>query len=187
MKNMSVPGATSDLAVQIHQLAPLISRYDQGPFRIFHPDFAVHNVIVDEEYNILSVIDWEFAFTGPFELATQQALRHQTYPLSILAKVPGATDMYGNVIDEKWCKAFRERDEFIVALSRKEKQLGVSLPMSTSVNSVEADVWWLLQMWAQKKPWILNYPPGLKEGVDTILKIIKERGTMEADVRPQQS
>lgn len=183
---MSVPGATSDLAAQIHHLAPFISRHDRGPFRIFHPDFALHNVIVDDEYNILSVIDWEFAFAGPFEFATQQALQHQTYPLSILAKIPGVTDRCGNVIDEKWCKAFQERDQFIVALSHKEKEFGVSLAMSTSVNSVEADVWWLQQMWAQKKPWILNYPPGLKEGVDTILKFIRERGRMEADVHPHQ-
>lgn len=175
-------GATSDLAAQIHRLASFISRHDRGPFRIFHPDFAVHNVIIDDEYNILSLIDWEFAFAGPFELATQQALRHQTYPLSILAKVPGATDIHGNVIDEKWCKAFRERDEFIGALSSQEKQLGVPLLMSTSVNSVEADICWLIQMWTQKKPWILNYPPGLEEGVDAILKVIKGRRTKEADV-----
>ena len=74
--------------------------HGRGPFRIFHPDFAVHNVIFDDEYNLLSLIDWDFAFAGPFELATQQALRHRTYPLPILAKIPGATDIYGNVIDK---------------------------------------------------------------------------------------
>lgn len=127
---------------------------------------------------MLSVIDWEFAFAGPCELATQQALRHQTCPLSILAKIPGTTDGYGNVIGEIWCKAFRDRDLFIAALSHKEKQLGVSPVISTSVNNVEADVWWLQQMWAQKVPWILNYPPGLK---DAILKLIRERGRTEVD------
>jgi hypothetical protein len=173
-KHLYVSSATSDLPVRIHELAPFISRSDRGPFRILHPDFAVHNVIVDEGYNILSVIDWEFAYVGPCELATQQALRHQTYPLPILTRIPGITDKDGNIIDKQWCNLFQQRDEFIGAVSRQEKRLGVPLLMSTSINGVQADVWWLMQMWSQKKPWILNYPPSVDEGVSTILDTLKE-------------
>lgn len=171
---MCPPGATSDLSTQISQLAPFISPDNHGPFRLFHPDFAVHNVIVDEEYNILSLIDWEYAFVGPSELATQQALRYQTYPLPVLAIVPGMMDENGNVIDQGWREAFQQRSEFIAAVSSQEKRLDVSPPMSTRINGVQADICWLIAMWKQKMPWILNYAPGIQKGVDTILKAVRE-------------
>jgi aminoglycoside phosphotransferase (APT) family kinase protein len=171
---MSLSGATSDLPTQIHQVAPFISSDNQGPFRLFHPDFAVHNVVVDDEYNILSLIDWEFAFVGPSELATQQALQYRTYPLAILAIVPGVMDKNGNVIDQSWRAAFQQRSEFIAAVSSQENRLDVSSAISTRINSVQADICWLMQMWMQKMPWILNYSPGIQNGVDTILKAVRE-------------
>lgn len=65
-KNMSAPDATSDLSRQIYELAPFISTDNHGPFRLFHPDFAVHNVLVDEEYNLLSVNRLGICFCGSF-------------------------------------------------------------------------------------------------------------------------
>ena len=187
-KNISASDATSDLSRQIYELAPFISSDNHGPFRLFHPDFAVHNILVDEEYNLLSVLDWEFAFVGPSELATQQALRNGTYPLPILAVVPGVMDGNGNVIDQQWQQGFQQRSEFIGAVASQEKRLGVSTLMSIRINSSQADVCWLMQMWTQKMPWIINYAPGIQEGVETILKAVRgEYRTREVDTSNSNS
>lgn len=111
---------------------------------------------------------------GPSELATQQALRYGIYPLPILEIVPGVIDGNGNVIDQQWQQAFQQRSEFIAAVASHEKRIGVSTLMSTRINSVQADVCWLMQMWMQKMPWIMNYAAGIQEGVETILKAIRE-------------
>src|SRR5205085_5058629 len=116
----------------------------------------------------------EFAFVGHSELATQQALRYRTYPLPVLAIIPGVMDETGNVIDQNWRKSFQQRSEFIAAVSSQENRLDVSPPMSTRINSVHADICWLMQIWMQKMPWILTYSPCIQKGVDTILKAVRE-------------
>lgn len=42
--------------------------FQKGPFPLIHTDLYSSNVIIDTDYNILSVIDWENAFVGPWEL-----------------------------------------------------------------------------------------------------------------------
>ncbi|KAB8346368.1 hypothetical protein FH972_023410 [Carpinus fangiana] len=36
-----------------------------GPFSLFHMDLGIHNILVDDSFNILAVIDWELASTAP--------------------------------------------------------------------------------------------------------------------------
>ncbi|KAK3365402.1 hypothetical protein B0H63DRAFT_498264 [Podospora didyma] len=42
--------------------------FQSGPFPSMHTDLYSSNVITDADYNILSVIDWENALVGPWEL-----------------------------------------------------------------------------------------------------------------------
>ena len=42
--------------------------FREGPFPLFHTDFYNSNIIIDSEYDILSVIDWEGSFIVPWEL-----------------------------------------------------------------------------------------------------------------------
>ncbi|KAG8156786.1 hypothetical protein KVR01_013391 [Diaporthe batatas] len=42
--------------------------FQDGPFPLIHTDLYSSNIIIDENYNVLSVIDWENAFVGPWEL-----------------------------------------------------------------------------------------------------------------------
>jgi hypothetical protein len=37
-------------------------------YAIVHPDFMVHNMLFDDIYNIVGVIDWEFAHSAPLEV-----------------------------------------------------------------------------------------------------------------------
>jgi Phosphotransferase enzyme family len=46
----------------------LMSATQPGPFPLQHQDLHQQNVIVDQDYNILAVIDWELAGTCPYEV-----------------------------------------------------------------------------------------------------------------------
>ena len=65
------PNATSNFLSHIQAAAPMISQHDRGPFRLIHLDFGHNNIIVDDEFNVLGVIDWEKSFVGPCEMASR--------------------------------------------------------------------------------------------------------------------
>jgi hypothetical protein len=46
----------------------LSSRFTAGPFPLQHPDLNQQNIVVDEECNVRSILDWEGAKVVPFEL-----------------------------------------------------------------------------------------------------------------------
>lgn len=39
-----------------------------GPFHLNHMDMGTQNILVDQDFNFLAVIDWEFAQTAPWEV-----------------------------------------------------------------------------------------------------------------------
>jgi RIO-like serine/threonine protein kinase len=45
----------------------LISDANNGLFHLYHPDLGNHNLLVDDNYNILTLIDWEGACALPSE------------------------------------------------------------------------------------------------------------------------
>ena len=52
---------------RLKELAATIPLRNNGPFPLCHPDFGHQNIIVDDDYQIISVIDWEEASTVPWE------------------------------------------------------------------------------------------------------------------------
>ena len=52
----------------ISNLANRLSIRDHGPFPLCHVDFGYNNIIVDDKYQVLGVIDRESAFAGPWEV-----------------------------------------------------------------------------------------------------------------------
>lgn len=57
--------SVSSFPNSIAKLADRLSICDQGPFPLCHGDFGHNNVIVDDDYEVLGVIDWEHAYAGP--------------------------------------------------------------------------------------------------------------------------
>lgn len=68
----------------ISKLADRLSVCNHGPFPLCHGDFGHNNIIVDDNYRVLAVIDWETAFAGPWEIFGD-------FPLT-LSVVPPAMD-----------------------------------------------------------------------------------------------
>jgi hypothetical protein len=57
------------LNVQAVPLA-VVSRLDEGPFLLHHPDLSQSNIIVDEEFKIVGLVDWSWASTVPVQSFT---------------------------------------------------------------------------------------------------------------------
>lgn len=43
----------------------------QGPFGLAHSDFGAHNLLVNENFDILAVIDFDGLIAGPLEIQAQ--------------------------------------------------------------------------------------------------------------------
>lgn len=50
-------------------------------FRLFNDDMRFGNILVDKEFNIVGLIDWEFCYSGP-------AIFHQSPPWWIIGRDP---------------------------------------------------------------------------------------------------
>lgn len=105
---------------------------NEGPFPLFHPDFRHSNVIIDSDYKILSVIDWENAGTVPWEIVE--------FPL-FLGDVPQPMDSpanydaKGNPIDEETRVLRKERNDYVQSVRSIEKEKGSDNSLSTILAS----------------------------------------------------
>ncbi|KAJ5818485.1 hypothetical protein N7474_004076 [Penicillium riverlandense] len=83
---------------------------NEGPFPLYHPDFRHSNVIIDKNYNILSIIDWENAGTVPWEIIE--------FPL-FLGTLPPPMDLEtnydteGNPTNEEMQQIWKDRTDYV--------------------------------------------------------------------------
>ena len=110
---------------------PHFIRYS-GPFPLTHVDFGLHNLLIDDNGNVISVIDWSNSRASPWESFAIFPL-----PLSVVwtkkSKYPKA----------KWEQLLADQSFFIEALKKYEKQFCTdsnvsSLIASQSVIAAEA-------------------------------------------------
>ncbi|KFY94495.1 hypothetical protein V500_03236 [Pseudogymnoascus sp. VKM F-4518 (FW-2643)] len=52
----------------IVQNTPIFKTIENGPFHFNHMDMGTQNILVDEDFNFLAIIDWEFAQSAPWEV-----------------------------------------------------------------------------------------------------------------------
>src|SRR5438045_8412660 len=57
----SKPVVNQGFPRRLAKIAPSLSKSNHGPFALCHPDLGSHNILVDDQYNILSIIDWGVA------------------------------------------------------------------------------------------------------------------------------
>jgi hypothetical protein len=63
-----VLSSISKFPAHIKALARGLPSHNKGPFPIYHPDIYHSNIIVDDKFDILRVIDWQGTCTVPWEL-----------------------------------------------------------------------------------------------------------------------
>jgi hypothetical protein len=94
----------------IQALAGVLSGHDKGPFPIYNPDLHQHNVIVDDDFDVLSVIDWQGTYTVPCELV-EPPLFYGGVPQAMDA--PWNYDRHDQPVDADIVVAREERAEYV--------------------------------------------------------------------------
>jgi len=114
-----IPSVTS-FTKSINKLAGRLSVRDHGPFPLCHGDFGHNNVIVDDKYHVLGVIDWETAFAGPWEVFGDFPLTLSTVPPAMDA--PWNYDEEGSPKSTDLIRKFVDQKDYIAAVRQEENR-----------------------------------------------------------------
>lgn len=115
--------STSNFPARLSRLSSLIAGlYDSGPFPLVHVDYGHNNIVVDTEYNMLGVIDFENAIAAPWIMVE--------YPLGVRV-TPAPMDLPSNYspdgfpIDADLISKYKDREEYLQELVGAEIELGM--------------------------------------------------------------
>ena len=112
---------------RLKKLAATIPIRNNGPFPLIHVDFGFWNVVVDDDYKILGLIDWESAYVQPWERVT--------FPLCVgPGPAPmGPSEWYdadGAPLTEHLKKGVEEEKDYVDAVRRYEEARGLPPTLS---------------------------------------------------------
>jgi aminoglycoside phosphotransferase (APT) family kinase protein len=97
----------------------------ENRYPIIHRDFLPHNILFDDTYNVVGVIDWEFAHSAPLEVFT------------------ALTNMY-SCFDSKTLHAVTDRDkegrQYIKDVIDEEKDIRQGCKLSQTFGSILGDI-----------------------------------------------
>jgi hypothetical protein len=104
--------------------AEWLSANNTGPFPLCHGDFGHNNILFDDKYRLLSVIDWESAFAGPCEISGEFPLSVSVIPPAM--DVPWKYDETGYPKEVKDRQKFADREAYIAIVRQKEEEQGLT-------------------------------------------------------------
>ena len=137
----------------VDDLANGLSAYNNGPYPLYHGDFGYNNIVFDDEYRLLSVIDWEGAFAGPWEISGE-------FPLT-LSMIPPAMDASWNYDknsipkDPDSRQRILDRQKYITIVSVEENRrgLGKGYNLSLALRDLERqDLASAMRLYERGKP-----------------------------------
>ncbi|CAH0055826.1 unnamed protein product [Clonostachys solani] len=114
-----VPSVTSFTKSVADIAGEISAAHDKGPFPLCHGDFGHNNIIVDDDYRILGVIDWESAFAGPWEVFGEFPLSLSVVPPTM--NLPKDYDEAGWPKDPALAQRFVDRVDYIDAVRQEEE------------------------------------------------------------------
>ena len=129
-----VLSAITTFPARINALAGNLSSHDRGPFPIYHPDLYHSNIVVDEKFKIMGVIDWQGTCTVPWELVE--------HPL-FLATVPRAMDAefnydeHGRPKDADTKLRWKERADYVQMVKSAEASKKTDATLSRILSNVD--------------------------------------------------
>lgn len=131
---------------RVGELASKISARDQGPFPLFHVDFGHNNIVVDDDYNVLGVIDWEHACSMPWECI------HFPWTMSVVPApmVPNNYDENGIPVDFRTRTKLEEQKGYINTVQETERVKGLSPELSTTLaNQASQDLAYAMKLYTE--------------------------------------
>ncbi|KAI0880715.1 kinase-like domain-containing protein [Annulohypoxylon maeteangense] len=101
--------AIKEFPSRIKGMASRLSHNDHGPFPLSHADFFHSNIVVDKDFEVLGIIDWEGAHTLPLELITFPEFLN-AMPTSF--DLPENYDEDGQPVDEEGKERWKSRNNY---------------------------------------------------------------------------
>lgn len=123
--------SVTSFPASISKLASKLSLRDHGPFPLYHGDFGHNNTIVNDEFKILGLIDWEFAFAAPWELFSDYPLTFSTFPP--LMDAPWNHDSDGSPVDPELCRKVQDQVSYLEAIKELECRAHAGNLLSTAL------------------------------------------------------
>ncbi|KAJ5832447.1 hypothetical protein N7474_000758 [Penicillium riverlandense] len=124
-----VSSSGSSFKASINSLAERLSIRDGGPFPLCHGDFGHNNVVFNDKYHLLGVIDWESSFAAPWEIACEFPLTLSVVPPDM--DVPWNYDATGRPKDAELQQNFADREDYI-AMDSKRQYLATAMRLYQS-------------------------------------------------------
>ncbi|CAG7928737.1 unnamed protein product [Penicillium olsonii] len=137
----------------VKTLARNLSVQDKGPFPLCHGDFGHNNMVFDDEYNLLGVIDWEAAYAGPWEIFAEFPLTLSLLPPDMDA--PWNYDENGHPRDAESIQRYADRREYVTAVIEKEEGMNLLEGCRLSValqDSCRQDLATAMRLYRRGKP-----------------------------------
>ena len=137
----------ADFPDKLQDLAASVSARDLGPFPLFHPDFGHNNIIVDDDYKILGVVDWEHACSVPWECIY--------FPVTLLVvpalmDAPWNYDENGIATDEETRSLIDEQAGYVDLVKQAERSKGLSSLLSTTLaNKANQDLAYAMKLYTE--------------------------------------
>ena len=121
----------------VHDYAERLSAHNEGPFPLCHGDFGHNNMVFDDEYRLLGVIDWETAYAGPCELSGEFPLTISVVPPAM--DVPWKYDEAGYPKEAEDRQKLTDREHYIAIVKHKEAERGLTDGCSLSSALQDAE------------------------------------------------
>ncbi|KAK6000368.1 hypothetical protein QM012_003614 [Aureobasidium pullulans] len=115
-----VQASITTFQATVGRLADKISLRNEGPFPLFHGDFGHHNIVVDDNYHINGLIDFEFSFACPWEMISIFPLHLMTMPSAIDA--PWNYDSDGNAVPVYLADMLEDQKAYLKAVELEEME-----------------------------------------------------------------
>lgn len=131
---------------RVGEVASKISARDQGPFPLFHVDFGHNNIVVDDDYNVLGVIDWEHACSVPWERI------YFPWTMSVVPApmVPDNYDKDGVPEDPSTRTILGEQKKYIKTVQEMEQNKGLSpLLSATLADQASQDLAYAMKLYTE--------------------------------------
>jgi serine/threonine protein kinase len=75
--------------------------FEEGPFILMHRDLTPQNILIDDDYNICGIVDWEWSTTVPFQLFAMPPTALHPYKIPTPAELQGEEkEMFIGHVDE---------------------------------------------------------------------------------------
>lgn len=116
---------------RLKKLAVNVPLRNNGPFPLIHSDFAPWNILVDDDYKVLGVIDWEFSHTGPWEMVH---FFMGFMPTPAPMAPPEWYDDAGMPLRDNLKETFREMKEYVDVVRQVERAKGLSPTLSAVLS-----------------------------------------------------